>query len=89
MLLSVLQNWIDCPAINENKKCAVECQLTSTPLLLTDIVSRLSEGVTNIVSASQMFFGAGNNTQFTQTDWFDAASSNVKTTSDMFRGAVI
>ncbi|NLF22080.1 MAG: DUF285 domain-containing protein, partial [Lentisphaerae bacterium] len=59
----------------------------TTPLLLRDIVSRLSDGVTGITSAYQMFHSAANITRFSQADWFDAASSNVTTLAQMFRGA--
>src|SRR5690606_38802720 len=58
-----------------------------TPLLLRDIVSCLSDGVTGINSAAYMFNGAANITQFTQADWFDAASTNVTVMNHMFYGA--
>jgi len=59
----------------------------TTPLLLRDIVSRLSDGVTGINSTAYMFYGANTITQFTQADWFDATSSNVTTMASMFVSA--
>ena len=56
----------------------------TTPRLLRDIISRLSDGVTGITSADSMFSGAANITQFTKADWFDAASSNVTSIATMF-----
>lgn len=55
--------------------------------MLRDITSRLSDGVAGINSAYQMFNGATNITQFTQADWFDAASGNVTSLREMFMGA--
>ena len=60
---------------------------TTTPLLLKDIVSRLSDGVTGITSAAYMFRGAANIANFTQADWFDSASGNVTTMGTMFDSA--
>ena len=59
----------------------------TTPLLLRDIVSHLSDGVTGIDSAVEMFRGAKNITEFTEANWFDAASTNVSTMISMFNGA--
>ncbi len=58
-----------------------------TPALLTDITSKLSDGVTGINSAYQMFRGCTQITAFTQSDWFDAVSGDVTTMWEMFYGA--
>ena len=59
----------------------------TTPALLRDIVSRMSDGVTGINNAYKMFNSANNITNFTQADWFDAASANVVNMGEMFQGA--
>lgn len=55
-----------------------------TPGLLRDITSRLSDGVTGITSAKDMFQACTNITAFSQADWFDAASGGVTDTRGMF-----
>ena len=56
----------------------------TTPHLIWDIVSRMSDGFTKVTSAYRMFAGATNITQFTQADWFDVVSTNVTSTVEMF-----
>ncbi len=56
----------------------------NTPELLRDITSRLSDGVTGITSAKDMFQTCTNITAFTQADWFDTASGGVTDTRGMF-----
>jgi surface protein len=56
----------------------------TTPHLLRDIVSPMSDGFTKVTSAYRMFAGATNITQFTQADWFDGVSTNVTNMTEMF-----
>jgi hypothetical protein len=80
------------PGVYTNKVAGTATRIafgggTTTPLLLKDIVSRLSDGVTGITSAAYMFRGAANIANFTQADWFDSASGNVTTMGTMFDSA--
>ncbi len=59
----------------------------ATASRLRDITSKLADGVTGITSAQAMFQDANGITQFTQADWFDAASANVLAMDKMFRSS--
>ena len=59
----------------------------TTPALLRDIVSCLSDGITGFTDATEMFRGAVNISAFTKADWFDLASSSVTHLTSMFYGA--
>ncbi|MBT3406191.1 BspA family leucine-rich repeat surface protein, partial [Candidatus Woesearchaeota archaeon] len=58
-----------------------------TPELLNDILTPVSDGVTGIISASEMF-AFTNITNFTATDFFDITSQNVTNLDFMFSDAV-
>ncbi len=62
-------------------------ETSCTPTLLRDITSKLTDGVTGVNSAANMFKGATGITQFTQADWFDAASVGVTSMANMFQSA--
>jgi len=58
-----------------------------TPGKLKDITSKMSDGVTGIKSALEMFRSATQITEFSQSDWFDDVSGSVTDMGWMFRGA--
>ena len=55
-----------------------------TPVLLTDILTPMNDGLSGINSAWQMFREATSITSFSRADWFDATSSGVTSMSQMF-----
>ncbi len=56
-----------------------------TPSLLRDITSRLTDGITGINSAQNMFRECTGITRFSCPEWFDATSPNVTTLWGMFQ----
>jgi surface protein len=58
----------------------------TTPELLHDILTPVSDGVTGITSSQQMFYDT-NVSNFTATDFFDETSANVTDMSGMFVSA--
>ncbi|MDD2531771.1 MAG: BspA family leucine-rich repeat surface protein [Candidatus ainarchaeum sp.] len=59
-----------------------------TPYLLKDILTPISNGVTGITSATNMFRDCNNITTFTAENFFDETSKNVTNFSAMSRGAI-
>ena len=79
------------PGVYTNKVAGTATRIAfggtgTTPLLLSDILSPIDEGVTGINSTAYMFWGAENVERFTRADWFDTASTNVVNTMYMVNG---
>lgn len=56
----------------------------ATPTLVRDVTSKVSDGITGITSAKDMFYEANQITSFTQADWFDDVIVNVESCHAMF-----
>jgi surface protein len=60
---------------------------STTPKLVVDVLTNMSDGLTGINSGKEMFRGCTSVTTFTEPAFFDDVSGNVTTMESMFEGA--